>query len=117
MSLTNHMTPPMPSPPGLVRRLASQPPSTPLSCALPSGICRPNTAPVVVHETPGAALVDGRDGLGGVVAEFCMELAISKARRVGVAWVTARNSNHFGIAGHYSLMAGELGCWRGRDSS
>ena len=68
-------------------------------------------------ETPGAALVDGRDGLGGVVAEFCMELAISKARRVGVAWVTARNSNHFGIAGHYSLMAGELGCWRGCDSS
>ena len=64
---------------------------------------------MVLHETPGAALVDGRDGLGGVVAEFCMELAISKARRVGVAWVTARNSNHFGIAGHYSLMAGELG--------
>ena len=72
---------------------------------------------MVVTETPGAALVDGRDGLGGVVAEFCMELAISKARRVGVAWVTARNSNHFGIAGHYSLMAGELGCWRGRDCS
>ena len=69
----------------------------------PSGICRPNNEPVIVRETPGAALVDGRDGLGGVVAEFSMELAIRKAREVGVGWVTARNSNHFGIAGKLRL--------------
>ena len=47
--------------------------------------------------------MDGRDGLGGVVAEFSMELAIRKAREVGVGWVTARNSNHFGIAGKLRL--------------
>ena len=49
--------------------------------------------------------MDGRDGLGGVVAQFSMELAIKKAKEVGVGWVTASNSNHFGIAGHYSMMA------------
>ena len=64
-----------------------------------SGICQPNAKPVIEIETPGAALVDGKDGLGGVVAEFSMELAIKKAREVGVGWVTAKNSNHFGIAG------------------
>ena len=67
-----------------------------------SGICQPNTEPVIERETPGAALVDGRDGLGGVVAEFSMELAIKKAREVGVGWVTAKNSNHFGIAGEFT---------------
>ena len=64
-----------------------------------SGICQPNSEPVIERETPGAALVDGRDGLGGLVAEFSMELAIRKAREVGVGWVTAKNSNHFVIAG------------------
>ena len=34
-----------------------------------------------------------------------MRLAIKKAREAGIGWVTARNSNHFGIAGHYSMMA------------
>ena len=64
-----------------------------------SGVCKPNQVPVVDNETAAAALVDGRDGLGGVVGEFAMKLAIEKAKSAGVGWVTARNSNHFGIAG------------------
>ena len=70
-----------------------------------SGIVKPNNDPKVVNESVAAALVDGRDGLGGVVAEFSMELAIQKAKTAGVGWVTAKNSNHYGIAGHYSMMA------------
>jgi LDH2 family malate/lactate/ureidoglycolate dehydrogenase len=34
-----------------------------------------------------------------------MNLAIKKAKRTGVGFVTVRNSNHYGIAGYYSLMA------------
>ena len=74
-----------------------------------SGACTPNQSPLVVTETAAAALVDGQAGLGGVVGEFCMKLAIEKARNSGVGWVTARNSNHFGIAGHYSMMAQRSG--------
>ena len=74
-----------------------------------SGVCKPNQVPVVDNETAAAALVDGRDGLGGVVGEFAMKLAIEKAKTAGVGWVTARNSNHFGIAGHYSMMAEKEG--------
>ena len=32
-----------------------------------------------------------------------------QARETGVGWVTAKNSNHFGIAGHYTAMAEKQG--------
>ena len=74
-----------------------------------SGACRPNLPPVILNETVAAGFVDGQDGLGGVVSQFCMELAIRKAKEAGIGWVTAKNSNHFGIAGHYSMMAQQEG--------
>lgn len=68
---------------------------------------RINQAPQlkVVHETPSTAVVDGDMGLGLVVAPFAMKVAIEKARQVGTGWVSVRNSNHFGIAGHHAMMA------------
>ena len=59
----------------------------------------------VVHETPSTAVVDGDMGLGLVVAPFAMKVAIEKAKQVGTGWVSVRNSNHFGIAGHHAMMA------------
>ena len=59
----------------------------------------------VVHETPSTAVVDGDSGLGMVVGKKAMLLAIEKAKAVGTGWVSVRNSNHFGIAGFYSMMA------------
>jgi len=38
-----------------------------------------------------------------------MELAIRKARQTAVGFVAVRNSNHFGIAGYYSMMALKAG--------
>jgi len=74
-----------------------------------SGACLPNAHPTVVRETAAAAFVDGSAGLGAVVGQFSMQLAIQKARETGVGWVSAKNSNHFGIAGHYTVMAEEQG--------
>jgi L-2-hydroxycarboxylate dehydrogenase (NAD+) len=59
----------------------------------------------IVHETPSTAVVDGDSGLGLVVAPVAMRTAIEKARQVGTGWVSVKNSNHFGIAGHYAMMA------------
>ena len=59
----------------------------------------------VVHETPSTAVVDGDAGLGLVVAPFAMQVAIEKAQQVGTGWVSVRNTNHFGIAGHHAMMA------------
>ncbi len=59
----------------------------------------------VVYETPSTAVVDGDRGLGLVVAPFAMKVAIEKAGNVGTGWVSVKNSNHFGIAGHHAMMA------------
>lgn len=68
---------------------------------------RVNTTPElkVIHETPSTGIIDGDSGLGLVVGPEAMKLAIEKARNVGSGWVSVRNSNHFGIAGYYAMMA------------
>merc|ERR1739838_511977 len=70
-----------------------------------SGICAKDGEPVIEKETVATALVDGRNLLGPVVGNFCMELAIRKAKEVGIGWVVAHGSNHYGIAGYYSTQA------------
>lgn len=49
-----------------------------------------NAKPVVLKESPATAWVDGNNGLGPVVGNFCMQLAIRKAKSVGVGWVAAK---------------------------
>ena len=68
---------------------------------------RINTHPkvVIVHESPSTAVVDGDNAVGMVAARRSMEIAIEKAKTAGTGWVATRNSNHFGIAGYYSMMA------------
>ncbi|XP_072290681.1 uncharacterized oxidoreductase YjmC-like [Eucyclogobius newberryi] len=70
-----------------------------------SGICAKDREPVVVKESAATALVDGQNLLGPVVGNFCMELALKKAKEAGIGWVVARGSNHYGIAGYYSMQA------------
>ncbi|KAH9422782.1 hypothetical protein DERP_008045 [Dermatophagoides pteronyssinus] len=69
------------------------------------GTCKKDGIPKILKETSATAWVDGNALLGPVVGKFCMELAIKKAKESGVGWVVAKGSNHFGIAGYYSMMA------------
>ena len=66
-----------------------------------------NAKPYVVNESLSTALIDGDNGLGMVAARFAMEKAMSLAEASGSGWVAVRNSNHFGIAGFYTMMAAE----------
>ena len=59
----------------------------------------------ILHETPSTATVDGDSGLGLVIAPKAMQIAIDKAKQVGTGWVSAQNSNHFGIAAFHAMMA------------
>jgi LDH2 family malate/lactate/ureidoglycolate dehydrogenase len=59
----------------------------------------------VIHETPSTATIDADGGLGLVVANKAMEIAIKKAKEVGTGWVAIQNSNHFGIAAAHATMA------------
>ena len=63
----------------------------------------------VVFETPVSAVIDGHDGMGQLIGHKAMEMAIEKAEKSGVGIVSARNSNHYGIAGYYAKMASDRG--------
>ncbi|MCR4407217.1 MAG: Ldh family oxidoreductase [Anaerolineae bacterium] len=64
----------------------------------------------VVCETPTTATIDAGAGLGQPVSYRAMQRAIQKARDLGSGFVTVRNSNHYGIAGYYAMMALEHDC-------
>lgn len=54
-----------------------------------SGVCAVDGEPVAEKESAATALVDGKNLLGPVVGNFCMNLAITKAKEVGIGWVVA----------------------------
>uniref|UniRef100_A0A914EBK7 Malate dehydrogenase n=1 Tax=Acrobeloides nanus TaxID=290746 RepID=A0A914EBK7_9BILA len=74
-----------------------------------SGMNAKEGSPKILKQKGSTAWVDGENLLGAVVGNFCMDLAIKLAKEHGVGWVTAKQSNHFGIAGHYSLRAAAHG--------
>lgn len=59
----------------------------------------------IVHQTPSTAVIDADKGMGLVVAHYAMEVAISKAKKVGTGWVAVKNSGHYGIAGYHAMQA------------
>jgi LDH2 family malate/lactate/ureidoglycolate dehydrogenase len=59
----------------------------------------------VVREKASVASLDGDNGLGLVVGPKANLIAMDKADEHGSGWVSVRNTNHFGIAGYYPLMA------------
>ena len=69
------------------------------------GLIDINAKPEVVFETPVSAVIEGHDAMGQLVGHFAMELAIKKAKESGIGIVSARNSNHYGIAGYYADLA------------
>jgi LDH2 family malate/lactate/ureidoglycolate dehydrogenase len=59
----------------------------------------------VISQSLTTALIDAGAGLGQPVSYRAMELAIERANEYGSGFVTVRNSNHYGIAGYYAMMA------------
>jgi LDH2 family malate/lactate/ureidoglycolate dehydrogenase len=72
---------------------------------LRSGLIDPATPLNILRETATTLSLDAGAGLGQVAGYRAMTRAIEKARDVGVGMVTVRNSNHYGIAGYYAMMA------------
>ena len=80
---------------------------------LRDGVMAPRPDIRTTAETPATAAFDAGGGLGQPVSHRAMSSAIEKAGNVGVGIVTVRNSNHYGIAGYYAMMALEedmIGC-------
>ncbi len=67
-------------------------------------------APMKYMRNLGAvALLDAADGLGQVAGNMAMNEAMRIARMYGIGMVGVKNSNHFGIASYYSMMALDQG--------
>jgi LDH2 family malate/lactate/ureidoglycolate dehydrogenase len=69
------------------------------------GLLEPKPNVQTIRETATSVLVDAGNGLGHPVARRTMERVIEKAKQTGAAFGSVRNSNHFGIAGYYAMMA------------
>lgn len=69
------------------------------------GTLSTQTNPEIVREGPTTAVIDGHNGLGHVISFQSMKMAIDKAKKFGMGMVAVRNSNHYGFAGFYPLMA------------
>jgi len=74
------------------------------------GMMRVHPQVKTLVETPSTATIDAGGGLGQPVSYHAMQKAIEKALDVGCGFVTVRNSNHYGIAGYYAMMALEHDC-------
>jgi LDH2 family malate/lactate/ureidoglycolate dehydrogenase len=68
------------------------------------------TNPTLEVDAGSVAVIDGRDGIGQVVAHRAARESIERAKRHGVGAVAVRNSNHFGTAMYFSLMGPPHGC-------
>jgi LDH2 family malate/lactate/ureidoglycolate dehydrogenase len=77
---------------------------------LKAGVCDPRATPELVVDAGGLALIDGHDGMGQTVAARAAQEAIRRAKAHGIAAVGVRNSNHFGTALYFTLMAAREGC-------
>lgn len=73
------------------------------------GIIIPDARPEVVKEGGAFIWVDAHHSMGQVAAHETMEKVIEKAKQSGIAVGTVYNSNHYGYAGHYAIMAMEEG--------
>jgi L-2-hydroxycarboxylate dehydrogenase (NAD+) len=70
-----------------------------------AGYIRPGIEFGVEEPVPAIGVIDARNGVGQVVSDKAMQMAIDKAKVNGVGLVTVKNSNHYGIAGYWVQKA------------
>jgi L-2-hydroxycarboxylate dehydrogenase (NAD+) len=74
---------------------------------LQTGMMIPNAPVEVLVDTPSSVVVHAHGAMGAPVSVRTMGEVIEKARKNGSAFGCVRDSNHFGIAGYYAMLAME----------
>ncbi|MSR60030.1 MAG: Ldh family oxidoreductase [Planctomycetaceae bacterium] len=77
--------------------------------AMDLGDVDPRGVSLVIRQTPAMAVLDGSRNLGHVTSTKAMLMAIEMARQVGTGTVAVRNSQHYGAASVYALLAAKAG--------
>lgn len=76
---------------------------------LKNGMVIPGSEIKVVKETPTTAIVDGNHAFGQIVGRGMAELAVKKAKEVGVACLVSINTPHVGRVGSYTEYIAKQG--------
>ncbi len=76
---------------------------------LKSGVMKAECDLTIIRETPVSLVIDGNGGMGQPIAYKTVNRCIEKARESFMCFATVRNSNHYGIAGYYTMLAVEAG--------
>lgn len=66
---------------------------------------RHDAVPEVLHESPVSITIDANGAMVFPVSYKTMQKVIEKAKNMGMACGSVRNSNHFGNAAYYAMMA------------
>ena len=69
------------------------------------GTVNPDPKWTIVRERAATATIDCDGGLGVVIGPKAMEIAIEKAKTVGVGMVTMKNGGHMGMISYYAMQA------------
>src|SRR5437867_2128508 len=75
-----------------------------------AGTANPHPKVRTVSELESCATIDGDHGLGSIIATKAVSMAIQKARKSGASWVCTKNTNDFGMAANYAMLALEHDC-------
>ena len=70
-----------------------------------SGQINPRPDWKIIRETPSTANIDSDRGLGVIVTPKAMQIAIAKAKAVGIGMVTLGNARHLGMASYHAMLA------------
>jgi len=71
------------------------------------GLANPSGKIEIIKGKNCSAVIDAKDCLGHISSYRAMCLAIKKARKFSIGAVSVKNSNHFGEAALYPLIAVE----------
>ncbi len=75
-----------------------------------NGWIQPGAPLEIVKESPSLVLVDAHNGLGSVVGQRSMRLAVQKAKENGIGTVIVRSSTHYGSSSVHARVASEQDC-------
>lgn len=73
--------------------------------ALKTGLVIPDAPVEVIRETGSSVVIHAHCCMGAPVSVRTMEKVIAKAKVNGAAFGCVRDSNHYGIAGYYAMLA------------
>lgn len=74
-----------------------------------NGRLRPAATPVVTHQTPATAVVDGAATFGQLGARLTAHTAVQKARGVGLGGASLFNAHHTGRIGEWAELGAAAG--------